>query len=494
MGQLRFIIPRPERIAPDAPQRCYVAGSEGVPWECRTSYHDGLLSVERDTRESGNLHFPWNIPGHGEWMLSSASLMERSRPYNLPVEIARGTINRLRNQSYQWQSVGMQLNADFTSALSRASHEFSRAASSQATPAIASDHAESALTHAFQALAALGRDYTQQVLGIRRGQGSALTTLLGARLEHLPEGTPAKHFLSAFNTVQLAPLWREIEPNAGQYRWEELDRQLQWAKDHNLRICMGPLLSLDVRNVPDWLYLWEGDYDELVGYIDGFVQAVVQRYRGRVQLWNVAARMNVAGVIEFAEEERLKLVVDALQRVRSLDNRTPAIVSVDQPWSEFVAREDHELSPFHFADTLARGELGLAGIGLELNFGYWPGGTMPRDTIEVSRQIDRWTQIGLPLCVFLTIPSSLDADPLAKVAASPLPNWMPNGLSAKTQQAVVDWICPLLLAKQAVQAVFWNQLRDDVPHDFPQGGLFDIRRRAKPALQTLAQLRRDYLV
>jgi len=493
MGQLRFVIPRPERIAHDAPGRAYFAGPEGIPWESRTFYHDGLLTLERDTRESGNLHFPWNVPGHGEWMLSSASLMERAKPYNLPVELARGTINRLRNQSYLWQSAGMQLSEPFLAELKQAIVEFGKAASSQAVPAQASDYANVALTHAFTALRRLGRDYTDQVLAIRRGSGNPLSTLLGARIESVPERTMATHFLSAFNTALISPLWREIETTAGQLNWDSLDRQVQWCKDNGLRICMGPLLSLDVRMVPDWLYLWEGDFEELEGYIASFIEAVVQRYKGRVQLWHVAARMNQPGTIEFNEEERLKLVVDALHRVRSLDPRVPTIVSFDQPWAEYIAREDQELSPLHFADTLARGELGLAGVGLEWNLGYSPGGTQPRDCIEVSRLLDRWTQIGLPLCVFLTIPSGLDADPLAKLSSRPIPNWMPSGVSQKTQQATVDWLLPLLLAKQAVQAIFWNQLRDDLPHDYPHGGLFDIRGRAKPAVQNIISLRRQFI-
>jgi hypothetical protein len=493
MGQLRFVIPRPERIAPDAPQRAYFAGAEGVPWECRNSYHDGLLSLDRDVRDSGNLHFPWTIPEHGEWMISTASLMERVRPYNLPVELARGTINRLRNQSYLWQTVGMQLRQPFLAALKESTLEFNKAVSNQANPPLASDFAESALNYAFNALTLLGRDYTDQVLAIRRGNNSSLGTLIGARVETVPEGAMGKNYLAAFNTAMLAPCWREIEATAGQLKWELLDRQVQWCKDNGLRICMGPLLSLDARNVPDWLYLWEDDFEELEGYISAFAQAVVQRYKGRVQLWHVAARMNVRGTLDFSEDERLKMVVDALQKTRSIDSRTPTIVSFDQPWAEYIAGADQELSPLHFADTLARGELGLAGVGLEWNIGYAPGGTLPRDCLEVSRLLDRWTQLGLPICVFLTVPSSLDADPLAKSQGRPLPNWMPGGLSPKKQQSVVEWLFPLLMAKQAVQAILWNQLRDDLPHDYPHGGLFDARRRAKPAVQSIMNLRREFI-
>jgi hypothetical protein len=50
-----------------------------------------------------------------------------------------------------------------------------------------------------------------------------------------------------------------------------------------------------------------------------------------------------------------------------------------------------------------------------------------------------------------------------------------------------------MLAKGAVQGVFWNQLRDSVPHDFPRAGLFDDRGRPKPGLRALAALRAIHL-
>ena len=52
---------------------------------------------------------------------------------------------------------------------------------------------------------------------------------------------------------------------------------------------------------------------------------------------------------------------------------------------------------------------------------------------------------------------------------------------------------PLMLSKPYVRGVFWNQLRDAEPHDFPHGGLFDHRRNAKPALRTLASIRKAHL-
>ena len=50
-----------------------------------------------------------------------------------------------------------------------------------------------------------------------------------------------------------------------------------------------------------------------------------------------------------------------------------------------------------------------------------------------------------------------------------------------------------MLAKPFVRGIYWNQLQDSVPHDFPHGGLFDEYGEAKPALRTLSLLRQALL-
>ena len=72
----------------------YLAGLEGIPWRggCRwnpssTGEGPSELAVERDVSESGSLYAPWCVEGYGELVLSTASLMERTRPYQLPIEL-----------------------------------------------------------------------------------------------------------------------------------------------------------------------------------------------------------------------------------------------------------------------------------------------------------------------------------------------------------------------------------------------------------------------
>jgi hypothetical protein len=61
------------------------------------------------------------------------------------------------------------------------------------------------------------------------------------------------------------------------------------------------------------------------------------------------------------------------------------------------------------------------------------------------------------------------------------------------QQRWAARFVPLALAKPSVCGVIWNQLCDSKPHDFPHAGLFDPDGQAKPALRTLAAIRKTRL-
>ncbi len=493
MGQFAFLVPRPDRLVPDAVQCAYLASIDGIPWECTIAWDDGMLTIERDARESGNLYFCWNVPGRGRVMLCSGSLMERDRPYNLPVELARGTINRLRNQAAAWQAAGMLISPKFEELNSRATLIFAKAAIGQQQPERAAEHSEEAIRIGLEAADLLANDYAEQVLAIRLREQPKLTTLLAGRLDGIPHGAAADAFLAAFNAAVIGPNWPEIGSSSGECKWDDLDLQVQWCRDHGLRICLGPLVQFDRGSLPDWLYLWEGEFDDISESVLGFAEGVVRRYAGKVHLWNCAGRMNVPGVMDLSEEQRLKLTVDVLEMTRRLDARTPAIVSFDQPWAEYIAAQDQELTPLHFADTLGRSDLGMAGVGLEINLGYSPLGTLPRDLLEINRQIDRWSQLGLPLVVFVTMPSAETKDMLARTAGLPLPSLVAGGVSPQAQAELIAVLVPLLIARQPVQAVVWNQWRDDLPHDFPHGGLYDTMGQPKPGLKKLVEIRRQYL-
>ena len=92
-------------------QRSSVAGGQdNMPYPTEATVDAQHLSLARSVSESGNLQTPWRIPGFGQLMTSSATLMERTAPYHLAIELARGKINQVRGQLADWTASGLVLS------------------------------------------------------------------------------------------------------------------------------------------------------------------------------------------------------------------------------------------------------------------------------------------------------------------------------------------------------------------------------------------------
>jgi hypothetical protein len=169
------------------------------------------------------------------------------------------------------------------------------------------------------------------------------------------------------------------------------------------------------------------------------------------------------------------------------------VLFFDQPWAEYMSRRDVVLSPFDFADAIVRAGLGLSGLGLECNLGYDPGGTFPRDLLAVSRLVDQWSQLTVPLHFSLTIPSGEGPDPLARDENRPLPGIVPGGWSEEAQRNLAERLVALLLARPSIQGIVWNAASDAQPHEFPHSGLFGADDRPKPIVDAFTRLRREHV-
>ena len=326
----------------------------------------------------------------------------------------------------------------------------------------------------------LSSQYSEQCLAARCAEGGSLPSLLGGALPNRPLSEAEADWIGrSWNAGVVSMPWSAIEPQPDQFHWDATDRQIQWCLSQGLRVIGGPLLSVNTGHVPDWINPAQPEFELLQKRLYRFIRAAVDRYRGQVHVWNCTGGINVAGSLAVTEEQRLRLAVAAIDEVRRLDSHTPAVVVFDQPWAEYMATSDLDLSPLHFADSLIRADLGLAGMGLELNFGYWPGGTLPRDVLELSRQLDRWSLLGMPLLVFLTLPSA--ATPLAGARLSVRQPCAQRGdFSPERQRDEAARMMPLILAKPFVQGLFWNQLADETDRPLAHGGLFDPSGSPKP--------------
>jgi hypothetical protein len=492
MGVTRFLATSPDILPPGATERIYCTGFDGIPVAIWASWDD-VLVIERETSDSGTYHIPWHVSGAGVLLLSTATLVNRDRPYRLALELARGTLSQLRNQASEWEEIGLTPPEQFAEQL----HETTRLFATTATASHDLQTTESRATEVIQQCIELGNRlaaaFVEQAINVRKRQASPLPAWLGAALgDAVLDNEQARRFLASFNSAVVTLAWRDVEPTEGNYRWQIYDQQIAWCCQQNLPVVAGPVLKLDATGLPDWLCLWEGDFENLVQLVTDYVETAVARYRGKVNLWNCAGRFATGEAFSLSEEECLHLAARAVESTKRADPGTPLILTFDQPWAEYMRTGGRQLSPLHVADALLRSELGLSGIGLELNLGYWPGGSGLRSTLAISRLVDWWSSFGLPLYLFLTVPSSGEPDPKARIEIRQ---------SEMERQACLpelqrDWaerIVGLCVAKPAVRGVFWNQWTDERPHDFPHGGLIDASRREKPALAFLRRFRRRHL-
>jgi hypothetical protein len=106
MGQLRFRISNAQDYDPHIWQTAYFSGLEGIPWSSRNRLDGDTLIVDRSVNESGKLSIVWPTQEYGPLLVSTASLRCQEQPYILPLELARGTIHRIRGRALDWQRIG----------------------------------------------------------------------------------------------------------------------------------------------------------------------------------------------------------------------------------------------------------------------------------------------------------------------------------------------------------------------------------------------------
>ncbi len=492
MGTMNFLMPAPP--SPDAAKElsraCVIGGPDSMPWPTEVLLNDKQLAVRRTVNESGCLAVPWDVDGQGRLMVSTATLMERDSPYDISLELARGKINQLRCQAADWQLGGLQVNAELAEKVRAVGLSFAKAVGQPEDV----DHLRFSLGQAVRTGGELVGAYVGQVFQARHHRQPQLPTLLGCRITAArPSPEPSALMRQAFNSVRIPFTWSEIEPEEAVFKWDQYDALVQWARANDFTVTAGPLIDFSRARLPNWLWLWERDLQSIANFMCDFVETTIQRYRKDIRVWEISMASNWASILALEEDEMLWLTTRLLETAKQVDAKLELVVGVAQPWGEYLAQEDRAHSPFIFADTLLRSGVQVAAFDLEVVMGVNPRGSYPRDPLEMSRLLDLYALLGLPLRVTLGCPSAVGPDALADPAFQIIPRQVQQEWSPETQ---ADWTAryaALALCKPYVVGVDWVHVSDAEPHQFPHAGLFDAKQTAKPALESLRQLREQHL-
>ena len=493
MGLMSFLLPAdlPPDLVGELGRACVTGPPDNMPSPTNVRVAAGRLDVRRELDESGCLLVPWDVAGVGRVMGSTGTLVEPGPPYHLGVELARGKVNQVRSQAADWHAGGMVLTPEISEQLRCTSRAFALTVTQAA--ADQGPAAQSVLGHSYQAARHLTEQYVQQMFQARHSRQPRLDTAWGCRLaDALLPPDQGRMFLDTFNSLALSFAWGDVEPNEGHYRWEGYDALLDWAQASDLPVTGGPLIDFSAARLPDWLWLWQRDLSSLASLMGDYVETVLKRYGGYIRTWQLTTASNCGNILGLGEDELLWLTAKLVEVARQIDVRLELAVGVAQPWGEYMAVEDRTHSPLIFADTLIRAGLNLAALDLEVVMGVSPRGSYCRDLLELSRLIDFYSLLGVPLRVTLGYPSAPGADPHANPELVVNGGFWQGGFSPQVQAAWAAACGALVGCKPSVRAVHWAHWSDAEPHQFPHCGLAYHDQAVKPALRELRALREKH--
>lgn len=456
MGMVCFRIP--DGLSPTAQAGLESAtlggGYDLTPVVTRLSFEGNRLILKKDANESSYLLLRWPLEGIGRPLAISATLRERSEPYALLTELARGRINSLRNQVAEWQPIGLELDPEDQSELSSLTRAFGKCVlDANPTAADATD----LLKRAFHLSERITQSFSTQLLETRLSEGGKFRTRFGHRLSAIPRPEHREQVLRDANAFRLVPNWRAIEPRESDYHWAEFDELVHWAVASGKAVSIGPIIDLSEEMIPDWLKPWGGDLPSLTAFLCDFSETILRRYEDRVTTWQIFSGFNHADLCGLGEDDRLRLAARLMDSARQTIPAGQWSIALSQPWGDYLTYEEYTYSPIVFADTLLRAGFNLAGLELELSCGNSPRASIPRDPLETYRLVELFSVLNVPLEV------SVRGGPGPEVSDCP-PRWAESTVS-------------LTLALPQVQAVYLDLNENNTPDGpFPTPGLIRTLR------------------
>ncbi|MCA9285220.1 MAG: hypothetical protein KDA22_08410 [Phycisphaerales bacterium] len=445
------------------------------------TFADGVIRCRRRGTNAAALCLLHDAGPLGRLMLQTCLLPDRDEPYVLSLELARYKIKQFIAKSEEWQMFELPFDHPATERWEQARSQFTLAMN-ETDPVKANGHARASLDAAIEATERLALAHAEILLHRRFGGRAASSTTLGFRVW---PGQFTENIRTAVtrdaDVVMLPVRWNLIEIAEGRFDWDPLDRWMSWAQGQGKPVVAGPLLDFSEESLPEWMKVWQHDYDTCRDLVYDHLERVVSRYRGVVGLWNLASGLNTLEHFVFSPEQMVDLVRMAALLVRQMRKGARTMVELVQPFGEFTARRRDALPPLLFLDRLLQEGVQLDCVGVQLCFGNGPGHAT-RDLMQISSLLDRFLLFELPVMVTaLGVP----ALPGAPQVGCWHGEWSP--------QVQSDWaarIFPIAMSKPFVEAVFWAELYDHPLQSTPGLGLLDAAGVPRPAMPRLCGMRR----
>lgn len=287
--------------------------------------------------------------------------------------------------------------------------------------------------------------------------------------------------------------WVDMEPTEGKYLFAKTDRWIEWAvRTARLPLVGGPIIDFRKGYVPEWLYIWEHDYETLRELVYEHTKNLVTRYRRTVGTWTVVSGLHVSSNFTLTLEQVVDLTRVAVMVVRKLQPSAKVQIQMDQPWGEYYARSNtRAMPPLTYADVVLQQGINPDLFALRIEMGQPEPGRSTRDLMALSALLDKFAALERPMAIAaVSAPSEPPSPEELGISGEHDPGYYRSPWSPAAQVQWMTSVMAVCASKPFVHSVCWHELYDPAkPGDNKHDGLFDAALSPKPALARLAEIR-----
>ena len=497
-GGVKFEIYRGgARVTAFEPAGAMAMGPESVPVTGEVSFRDGLLLVNRKDDQPVGVALLWEVSGNDTLHLETTRLVPREKPYVLNVELARFRLMKIMQKQEDWNLFDFGKGSEkFSQRFAEAQELFSDALGKLDKPAEAAALADRSLALSVDLSEQLATYHAELLINRRRQAGAFVKHIFGCRVNSTVQNERYRETLAANFDYAIVPMgWKQLQPQENTWNTDPVDDWIESLSRKRLPAIAGPLIQLGADQVPDWMVIWEHDFDMLRELAHEYVQRVVTRYRRGVAVWNICSGVPTNGAFTLSFEQVIELTRLLVSQVKSILPNARSIVTVTQPFGDYNARGRGSVPPLQYAEFVTQAGVNFDAFGLEVEMGVPRPGSFVRDLFQFSCMLDRYGALGRP--IFLTAvgsPGRWLPDPSDESEGRLDPSsagqwrrqWDPD-LQAEWMEAVYH----VALSKPFVESIAWGNLAD-LHQTLPGGGLLDDMLRPKPAFLKLQQMREKF--
>ena len=479
-------------------RNAYLIGSDRNPMRGEIKFQAGAIVCIKREAGSAALALQKPVGRCGEMTIQTCLLPERSTPYLLNLELARHQLMRLYNKLEDWGLFDLDPTHAVMKRVDVARDKFIDALSRQNNDRTGSERsAHESLVAAIDGCEELALAHAELLLNKRNSSGNMPESPVGCGVGMELEGDRLRAGLAAnFDFLYLPVSWRHLAPEEGEYRWSAMDQWIEWIGRERVPAIVGPIISFEPMMVPDWLYIWERQFDTVRDLIYEHVERVVARYASTVTTWNVVSGLHVNSHFPFTFDQ----IMDLTGMVNTLVKKTQAtaktLIEIRQPFGEYYGANQRSIPPMTYADLLTQGAISFDGFSVKLFMGQAVPGQYTRDLMQVSCLLDQFASLGKPLTLTIAAPSKSVSQLMTAAAGNDEPvdpncGFWRKPWSPLVQSHWLEAVLKIALSKPFVESVAWHDLIDHRDSELPLGGLVGQDQHPKGALRRLIVFRKS---